>query len=163
MTTFHRARQPGASPAQRSAPRITKFEPIPAAFMQGRSGPFRMDLGEILMADEIREITDAGSRSFHWMGDTGGVKNPEPQRLVERGLVQSLHPGNIAPSLRGASMAPAFCYHLGDVVYYNGEVSEYFAQFYGPYQHYPLPIVAIPGNHDGELIDAQVLSALAPT
>jgi hypothetical protein len=158
MTTFHRPRQPGASLAQRAAPRITKFEPIPAPFAQGRNGPFRMDLGEILTAEEIREITDAGSVSFHCVGDTGGVKNPEPQKLVERGLEQSLHTGNIAPSLRGASMAPSFCYHLGDVVYYNGEVTEYFAQFYDPYEHYPLPIVAIPGNHDGEPIDAEAIS-----
>jgi hypothetical protein len=158
MTTFHRPRQPGASLAQRAAPRNTKFEPIPALFAQGRNGPFRMDLGEILTADEIREITDAGSVSFHCVGDTGGVKNPEPQKLVERGLEQSLHTGNIAPSLRGASMAPSFCYHLGDVIYYNGEVTEYFAQFYDPYEHYPLPIVAIPGNHDGEPINAEAIS-----
>jgi hypothetical protein len=38
-----------------------------------------MDLGE------IPEITDAGSVSFHCVGDTSGVKNPEPQKLVERG------------------------------------------------------------------------------
>lgn len=98
---------------------------------------------------------DGRRLSFHCLGDSGGVKNPEPQRLVERGLEQSLQQGNIAPSLRGASMAPSFCYHLGDVIYYNGETSEYFAQFYDPYEHYPLPIVAIPGNHDGEPLNAQ--------
>lgn len=158
MSTFHRPRQPGASLAQHAVPRNTKFQPIPDPFAQGRNGPFRMDLGEILTADEIQEITDAGRMSFHCLGDSGGVKNPEPQRLVERGLEQSLQQGNIAPSLRGASMAPSFCYHLGDVIYYNGEVSEYFAQFYDPYEHYPLPIVAIPGNHDGEPIDANATS-----
>ena len=158
MTTFHRPRQPGASLAQRSAPRITKFEPIPAAYAQGRDPPFRMDLGDILTAEQYREISDAGGMSFHCVGDTGGVKNPEPQRLVERGLEQSLHAANMAPSLRGASMAPSFCYHLGDVIYYNGEVSEYFAQFYDPYEHYPLPIIAIPGNHDGEPINAEATS-----
>ena len=142
----------------RPAPRITKFEPIPAAFARGRKAPFRMDLSELLTADEYREIGDAGSMSFHCIGDTGGVKNPEPQKLVEQGLEQSLHSGNMAPSLRGASMAPAFCYHLGDVIYYNGEVSEYFAQFYDPYEHYPLPIIGIPGNHDGEPINAQATS-----
>ena len=155
MTTFSRARQPGASLAHRGTPRNTKFQPIPAEYAQGRNGPFRMDLGEVLTPGEIHEITQSGSMSFHCMGDTGGVKNPEPQRLVERGLEQSLHSGNIAPSLRGASMAPSFCYHLGDVVYYNGEVKEYFPQFYDPYEHYPLPILAIPGNHDGEPIDDQ--------
>ena len=158
MTTFHRPRQPGGSLAHRPAPRITKFEPIPAQFAQGRNGPFRMDLGEVIGADELREITDAGSMAFHCMGDTGGVKNPEPQRLVERGLEQSLQGGQIAPSLRGAAMAPAFCYHLGDVVYYNGEVAEYFPQFYDPYEHYPLPILGIPGNHDGEPADALATS-----
>ena len=158
MTTFHRARQPGASLAQKGTPRNTAFQPIPTAFAAGRNGPFRMDLSDVLTADEIKEITDAGSMAFHCMGDTGGVKNPEPQKLVERGLEQSLHSGNIAPSLRGAAMAPAFCYHLGDVVYYNGEVSEYFAQFYDPYEHYPLPIIAIPGNHDGEPVDADATS-----
>lgn len=154
MTSFHRPRQPGASLAQRPAPRITKFQAIPSQFEEGRKAPFRMDLRDILGADEIAEITAAGSMAFHCVGDTGGVKNPEPQRLVERGLEQSLHSGNLAPSLRGASMSPSFCYHLGDVVYYNGEVKEYFPQFYDPYEHYPLPILAIPGNHDGEPIDA---------
>jgi len=158
MATFHRPRQPGASLAQRPAARITQFEPIPAQFAQGRHAPFRMDLSEVLTADEIQEITHAGSMAFHCMGDTGGVQNPEPQRLVERGLEQSLHSGNVAPSLRGASMAPAFCYHLGDVVYYNGEVSDYFPQYYDPYEHYPLPIFAIPGNHDGEPVDANAIT-----
>jgi len=35
--------------------------------------------------------------SFHCVGDTSGVKNPEPQKLVERGLKQSLHKENMAP------------------------------------------------------------------
>ena len=155
MTSFSRPRQPGASLAHRGTPRNTAFEPIPEAFTQGRNGPFRMDLSAVLTAAEMAEITDAGSMAFHCMGDTGGIKDPEPQKLVERGLEQSLQTGLLAPSLRGAAMAPAFCYHLGDVVYYNGEVSEYFSQFYDPYEHYPLPILAIPGNHDGEPVDAQ--------
>ena len=158
MPTFHRPRQPGASLAQHPAPRITRFQPIPDAFAQGRNPPFRIDLGDILTTEELQEITHAGSLSFHCMGDTGGVRHPEPQRLVERGLEQSLHKGNIAPSLRGASMAPSFCYHLGDVVYYNGEIAEYFPQFYNPYEHYPLPILAIPGNHDGEPVNAAATS-----
>ena len=88
MTTFHRPRQPGASLAHKAAPRITKFEPIPASYARGRNPPFRMDLGNILTAAEFGEITQAGSMSFHCVGDAGGVKNPEPQKLVERGLEQ---------------------------------------------------------------------------
>ena len=30
-----------------------------------------------------------------------------------------------------------------------GEINRYFDQFYEPYEHYPAPIFAIPGNHDG--------------
>jgi 3',5'-cyclic AMP phosphodiesterase CpdA len=47
---------------------------------------------------------------------------------------------------------PSFCYILGDLIYYNGERSEYYPQFYEPYAHYPAPILAIGGNHDGDPI-----------
>lgn len=43
-----------------------------------------------------------------------------------------------------------FFYHLGDVVYFNGLEHLYDSQFYEPYQYYPAPIFAIPGNHDGD-------------
>jgi hypothetical protein len=43
-----------------------------------------------------------------------------------------------------------FFYHLGDVVYFNGMSVDYPVQFYEPYQYYDAPIVAIPGNHDGD-------------
>ena len=78
------------------------------------------------------------------------MKTPEPQKLVPQGLEESLKGVQLAPSLRGAAMSPAFCYHIGDVVYYNGEVDKYYDQYYEPYETYPLPILAILGNHDGE-------------
>src|SRR5438874_2034007 len=46
---------------------------------------------------------------------------------------------------------PAFFYHLGDVVYFYGEESEYASQFFDIYDHYPAPIFAIAGNHDGDV------------
>jgi 3',5'-cyclic AMP phosphodiesterase CpdA len=46
---------------------------------------------------------------------------------------------------------PSFFYHLGDVVYFDGERGRYYDQFYEPYLHYLAPIFAIPGNHDGDL------------
>lgn len=155
MATISRARQPGASLAHHAPPRITKFEPIPAEFLAGRAPPHRLDLADVLAPDEMEEIVHAGSMAFHCLGDTGGVKHPEPQALVARGMEESLRGARLAPTLRGAAMSPAFCYHLGDVVYYNGEVDKYFDQFYQPYEHYPLPILAIPGNHDGEPVDAE--------
>src|SRR5690606_18145753 len=44
-----------------------------------------------------------------------------------------------------------FLFHLGDVVYNHGEAHEYPVQFLKPYQHYPAPIFAIAGNHDGDI------------
>jgi hypothetical protein len=39
---------------------------------------------------------------------------------------------------------------VGDVVCNHGVRSEYLRQFYEPYAHYQRPILAIPGNHDGD-------------
>jgi acid phosphatase type 7 len=78
---------------------------------------------------------------FHICGDTGGIKHPVPQQIVANALE--------ADTLSDATAKPAFLYHLGDVVYYNGEETEYYGQFYLPYEHYMQGIVAIPGNHDG--------------
>jgi hypothetical protein len=49
-----------------------------------------------------------------------------------------------------ASENPAFLYVTGDCVYFNGETSQYYLQFYEPYEHYPRPIFAVPVNHGGE-------------
>jgi len=137
----HRPRQPGASLAKNQSPRILKFEPIPAEFKPRKPAPFHMDLSEVVDEAVLKSIADTGRMAFHCMGDTGGVKRPESQHLVASGLEQSL---------KADRMSPSFCFHLGDVIYYNGETTEYWNQFYKPYEHYPLPIVAIPGNHDGE-------------
>jgi hypothetical protein len=39
-------------------------------------------------------------------------------------------------------------------VYYFGEATYYYDQFYEPYRDYPAPILAIPGNHDGVVYPA---------
>jgi hypothetical protein len=48
---------------------------------------------------------------------------------------------------------PACVYTVGDVVYFNGVATEYIPQFYEAYGHLQLPIVGIPGNHDGDTTD----------
>jgi hypothetical protein len=48
-----------------------------------------------------------------------------------------------------AADMPSFFFHLGDVVYYFGEATYYYDQFYEPYRDYPAPILAVAGNHDG--------------
>jgi hypothetical protein len=55
---------------------------------------------------------------------------------------------------------PSFFYHLGDVVYYDGESANYWPEFYEPYLNYHAPIVAIPGNHDGDVNPATGESSL---
>ena len=55
---------------------------------------------------------------------------------------------------------PHFCYHVGDVVYFTGMHDDYYPQFYEPYSHYAPPILAIPGNHDGEVDDPTAQTSL---
>ena len=62
--------------------------------------------------------------------------------------------------LDDAKDKPQFCYHVGDVVYFTGDRDDYYAQFYEPYAHYDVPILAIPGNHDGEVDDPTAQTSL---
>jgi hypothetical protein len=110
------------------------FQPLPAAT---GTYPYRLDLGDVIGADAVNAIVSAGSMTFHVMGDTGGVAQPAPQQIV-------------AAKLDTDEQAPEFLYLLGDCIYYNGELSQYPQQFYEPYAHYPAPIFAVPGNHDGD-------------
>jgi hypothetical protein len=100
----------------------------------------------LLPPTTIGAIEKAGTLAFHIMGDCGGVKFPEPQQIVADHLERDVQE---APAAHRAD--PAFLYLLGDVVYYYGAATEYHHQFYEPYIHYSLPIVAIPGNHDGDV------------
>jgi predicted phosphodiesterase len=110
------------------------FEPLP---VPTGAFPYRLALDSVIS----RLPTDV--LAFHCVGDTGGIKNPHPQLNVADAMVADI----------ANSPAPSFFYHLGDVVYFNGDESEYGAQFYEPYAHYNLPIFAIPGNHDGDNSD----------
>ncbi len=70
------------------------------------------------------------------------------QMLVARGMEADFQSG------ADPSENPAFLYVVGDCVYFNGEKTQYYPQFYHPYEYYPAPIVAVPGNHDGENLPA---------
>lgn len=83
-------------------------------------------------------IVDADPLTIVVIGDHGGVKDPAPQRAVAMAIQRE---------------APQFCLSLGDVVYFNGDASEYVPQFYEPYDSCRFPILAIPGNHDGDTTD----------
>jgi acid phosphatase type 7 len=110
---------------QKSFPRVG-IQPLPEPYKPGRVAP--RDVG----------ISDTGDPlSFFVIGDSGGVKAPGPQNAVSVAMEQ--HQDEVA-----------FVLIVGDVVYFNGEESSYHDQFYEPYAKLAKPIVAFPGNHDGE-------------
>jgi hypothetical protein len=122
--------------------RDTHFRPLPPP--SGRP-PFQLDLAKILSADDLATINDHGKLVFHLNGDMGGIKDDRPQTLVAAGME-----GDLEAAPKGNPNRPSFLYILGDCVYFNGEIEEYYNQFYEPYVHYNAPIFAVPGNHDGE-------------
>lgn len=106
--------------------------------------PFRMNLQAILDPTTYQQIVTNKLLVFHSVGDTGGVTSPTYIDGVSRFMECDMN--YIAPPQR-----PTFFYHLGDVVYYAGESANYWPEFYEPYLNYNAPIVAIPGNHDGDV------------
>jgi hypothetical protein len=94
--------------------------------------------------------TKQGSLVFHCVGDTGGINNPAFQTAVADAMKADL--------ALPADELPRFFYHLGDVVYFNGQITDYYSQFYEPYNHYTAPIISIPGNHDGDPINSSQTS-----
>ncbi len=127
------------------------FRPLPPPT---GTTPYHLSLDHIVSADALAEIQRAKRMAFHIIGDTGGVKAPQAQQIVAMYLEN-----DIQNASSGAH--PAFFYHLGDIVYYYGEAANYYSQFYEPYIQYPLSIVGIPGNHDGDLFDMSVSSLAA--
>jgi acid phosphatase type 7 len=121
------------------------FQPLPTP--NGQS-PYRFDLSQLLSAADVQNIVNTGSMVFHTVGDTGDYRDTGPQDLVAALLKQDAdnQPDN---------KKPAFYYHLGDVVYFAGDIDKYGANFYDTYKDYPAFIVAIPGNHDCQPDDPQ--------
>jgi len=93
-------------------------------------------------AAKVQAIQKSGQIVFHSVGDTGSVVGPATQSLVADKMVTDFNEANAAD-------VPSFLFHLGDVVYYFGEATYYYDQFFEPYRDYPAPILAIAGNHDG--------------
>ncbi len=116
----------------------TQLEPIPAPFREPT-----MMLAEIIGDNGVAEIQQAGVMKFHAVGDTG-MENGGTEQMVADAMSADYNIANPAAS-------PAFFLHLGDVNYYDNTDKGYHAQFYEPYKTYPGKIIAIAGNHDGEL------------
>jgi Calcineurin-like phosphoesterase len=154
-TSFSKTRRPFGQPVAEAKghPRYVK---IPKAPPQNLVLPL-----EIVVPGITTELNKAGKLVFHTCGDTGPIKGEEVIKLVAQqmetqfiGAPKLGAPATLDPdkptSTHPDKGDPSFFYHLGDVVYFNGLVRDYQAQFYEPYQFYPTLIFAIAGNHDGD-------------
>jgi hypothetical protein len=122
-----------------------------------RVAPPRMSLANVVDDAFVAAIQGAGRIVFHAVGDTGAAKNNNP---ATEASVADLMAADVAA---GGADAPAFFFHLGDVVYYFGEGQYYYDQFYEPFRGYNRPIFAIPGNHDGMVYGANTNMPAVPT
>ena len=137
-TPKHSQAHKGVAPLNPLTHRNTSFQPLPRPL---GLAPYHYDLAENF-PEVAAAIKDAKRMVFHVVGDTGGIQDGTPQNNVAEQMVDHL---------TSAKDKPQFCYHVGDVVYFTGERDDYYAQFYEPYAHYNIPILSIPGNHDGEV------------
>ena len=136
-----RPSQAGGHPLHVTPARDVAFRDLPPPT---GNAPFRLDIKDVVSKVAYDAMVKAKKVVFHLNGDMGGILYAVPQELVAKGMEADF----------GAAMKkrqpPAFLYITGDCVYFNGQVSEYYKQFYQPYEFYLAPIFAVPGNHDGE-------------
>jgi len=90
-----------------------------------------------------KAASDAGKLVFHCVGDTGGIHGTATQEAIATEMENQLKTAGEGDQAR-------FFYHLGDVIYFNGQSTLYKSEFFEPFQYYPALIFAIPGNHDGD-------------
>ena len=102
-----------------------------------------LSLQDVVGAAFLAPIIAGNKISFHAVGDTGASSTA---KIATEASVADAMAGDLQ---QATSDAPAFCFHLGDVIYNFGEAEYYYDQFYEPFREYDRPIFAIPGNHDG--------------
>ncbi len=107
------------------------FQPLPPP---SGPAPFRYPLSRLLSADDIKRITDQKLMVFHTVGDTGDFRGRQ-QDFVAAMMQQD---ADALPD----TQKPAFFYHLGDVVYFAGDLDKYGDNFYETYKEYPGFIVS---------------------
>jgi hypothetical protein len=83
--------------------------------------------------DKVIRRHTADRFSFMVLGDTG--EGDDPQFAVVPGFLK-------------VSQDTEFAVIASDVIYPVGTTADYGTKFFRPYQGYPAPIYAIPGNHD---------------
>jgi len=123
--------------------RYTARRPLPPPW---KKPPFQLDLNDIYAGSKFQTNypQHTGTTVFQLSGDTGNTPNGDNRAQL------NVVDGMESQFANEGIYNPAFFYSCGDCVYYSGEEKQYYAQFYEPYEHYPGPVLAIPGNHDGE-------------
>lgn len=102
-----------------------------------------MGLADIIGPAGVTGVKSAGSVTFHAFGDSGNTST-DIQEVIAGAMAGDFN-------LQSPGSSPSFLFHLGDVIYFDNTDRGYQSQFYVPYKKYPGKIIAIPGNHDGEL------------
>ncbi|HWE63459.1 MAG TPA: metallophosphoesterase [Chloroflexota bacterium] len=113
--------------------------------------PFELDLAHVVPGTRIRAALAAKAYSCYVLGDVGGIVDPAPQRWVAEAMCALSGDAARYDPERAPCGGTLFAYIVGDVVYNHGARAQYLPQFYAPYERYTRPILAIPGNHDGDL------------
>jgi calcineurin-like phosphoesterase family protein len=136
-----------------------QVQPIPR-----RRNDAPLDLQNFLPPDLMSAISGAGKIVFHCVGDTGAAKVNRSQTVATALEHQAAVADAMTADVKNLSAAaPAFFFHLGDVVYNFGEAQYYYDQLYEPYRGYDRPIFAIPGNHDGMVFGQGSSAPQVPT
>jgi uncharacterized protein YukJ/predicted phosphodiesterase len=118
---------------------VSNLQAIPAP----RIDPPVWALADVIGDAAVQEITSSGQIVIHTVGDTGRGSHSEETDVADA-MARDFQKPNPADR-------PAFFFHLGDVIYGHDKDALYRDLFYTPYDAYPGQIVAIPGNHDGEV------------
>ncbi len=143
---FYLPAEPAARQPFNGATRMTEWSKSQLGLVPPVKGDGIVNLSDIIGADGVSEIKKLGELRFHAIGDSG-VGHAEDAEKVAEDMASDFKPG-------AGSLNPAFLFHLGDVIYGPGKEDHYGERFYRPYRHYPGKIIAIPGNHDGEVKSA---------
>ena len=127
-----------------SAPKpYPRFIPPPPTNLNNLTLPL-----EVILPDEAKAAVDAGVLIFHSVGDTGGIHGDDVEKTISDAMDKQISDANSAKTL-----APAFYYNLGDVVYFNGQIfaisetGQISTALAGVYQPDPGAVLTI-GGHD---------------
>ncbi|SDR60540.1 3',5'-cyclic AMP phosphodiesterase CpdA [Rhizobiales bacterium GAS113] len=135
-----------------------QVQPIPR-----RRGASPLNLSDFIPASLLGAIQSGGKIAFHATGDTGAAKVNRSQTAATAIGHETAVADALVSDIARPGNAPAFFFHLGDVIYNFGEAQYYYDQFYEPYRAYDRPIFAVPGNHDGMVFGQGSSAPQVPT